>query len=270
MDGLFREEVVAQRKDSTLGQVTVPTGRWFAADSWVPFFGRPRVPVLLQSETGECGLACIAMVAAYHGEHSDVASLRRRFSTSARGLTLAQLISIGQRLSLSPRALRLELADLSQIRCPAILHWDLNHYVVLERMHGQRAVIVDPSCGRRTVSAGTLSVSFTGVALELEPSPSFKRRREKTPLSLMSFLGESPGLVGAMARLLVLSLLLQGTVLVGPLFGQVVIDRVIAESNPDLLTIVSVAFLALAVVQVGVSAVRGWMVVVLGANLRLI
>lgn len=269
MDDLFREEVIAQRAGRSLGRVTLPATSLPANGEWISFFGGTRVRVMLQTESAECGLACLAMVASYHGADADLATLRRRWAVSTRGATLAQLISISQGVDLSPRPLRLDLDDLARLRCPAILHWNLDHFVVLERVHGNRARIVDPAIGRRTVSGDELSASFTGIALELEPTRQFEPRREPSRLPLASFFTGTPGLYGALARLLGLSLALQALVLVAPLFSQLVIDKVIADGDTGLLTISALAFLLVAAIQVCIGGVRGWYVAVLGTNLRL-
>ena len=102
------------------------------------FTGRRTVPVVLQTEAAECGLACLAMVAALYGHRSDLASLRNRFPISLKGATLAHLVQIAHRLDLGARALKLELSDIYQLSLPAVLHWDLNHFVVLTRLRGDR------------------------------------------------------------------------------------------------------------------------------------
>jgi ABC-type bacteriocin/lantibiotic exporter with double-glycine peptidase domain len=86
---------------------------------------------LLQSESSECGLACLAMLAGAHGMHIGVPELRRRFPISLKGARLGQLIHIAQQLGLQARALRLDLPDLGRLARPCILHWDLTHFVVL-------------------------------------------------------------------------------------------------------------------------------------------
>ncbi len=96
------------------------------------FGGGRRLPVLLQTEAAECGLASLGMVAAYHGHRIDLAGLRRRFTLSLKGATLAYLMQVAGRLHLAPRALRLGLEELGQLKTPCILHWDLNHFVVLK------------------------------------------------------------------------------------------------------------------------------------------
>jgi ATP-binding cassette subfamily B protein RaxB len=108
---------------------------------------------ILQSEAGECGLACLAMVAKTHGLHLDLADLRRRFPLSLKGSNLQQIIGYAAALQFSSRPVRLELEELGQLQRPCILHWDLNHFVVLKSVKGKRAVIHDPARGART--AGT-------------------------------------------------------------------------------------------------------------------
>src|SRR6185437_425736 len=92
---------------------------------------RRQLPVIFQTEATECGLACLAMIAGYHGLRTDLQSLRQRFSISLRGATLAHLIKFAGQLELSCRPIRLELEDLSYLQTPCILHWDMTHFVVL-------------------------------------------------------------------------------------------------------------------------------------------
>ena len=99
---------------------------------------------LIQSEAAECGLACLAMVAGHYGLHMDLPQMRRRFPLSLKGLRLNQLIEHAQQLGLNARALRLEMQDLGQLKLPCILHWDLNHFVVLARVGRKKAVLLDP------------------------------------------------------------------------------------------------------------------------------
>ena len=92
---------------------------------------RPRLPVILAAEAAECGLACLTMVARFHGHDIDLNGLRQRFALSLSGASLGSLMRLADALALSGRALRVELEMLGKVRLPAILHWDLNHFVVL-------------------------------------------------------------------------------------------------------------------------------------------
>jgi ATP-binding cassette subfamily B protein RaxB len=232
------------------------------------FFGRRRVPVVLQSEAAECGLACLAMVAGYHGLKTDLTSLRRRWSLSQKGITLAHLIGMARDLHLSPRALRLELQDLPALVRPAILHWDLDHFVVLEQVARSHIRIVDPAVGRRRVPMREVSRRFTGVALELQPAAGFQRRRDPPPLPLSAFITGARGLGAALLRILLLSAALQTFALMLPLFGQIVIDEIAVSGDRNLLAILGVAFLLLTGIHVCVAGVRGWLVATLAATLR--
>src|SRR5262245_32011505 len=95
------------------------------------FSGRQTTPLILQTEGAECGLACLAMVASFHGHRIDLASLRQKHAISLQGATLVTLIHIATNLQLDSRPVRLELEHLDKLTLPAILHWDFNHFVVL-------------------------------------------------------------------------------------------------------------------------------------------
>ena len=140
-------------------------------------FGR-QVPLVMQSEAAECGLACLAMIAGAHGYRTDLLSLRQRFAISLKGATLKSLIDIAAALHLSARPLRLELEDLGKLQTPCILHWDLNHFVVLKRVlrNGAGILIHDPARGEVRVPMTEVSTRFTGVALELTPTPRFEKK----------------------------------------------------------------------------------------------
>ena len=136
-------------------------------------FGAKRVPVILQTEAAECGLACLAMVAAYHGMRTDLPTLRRRFALSLKGVTLADLVRMASALQLNARPLRAELGHLPQLAVPCVLHWDLNHFVVLASVRGGVAEIHDPAHGVRRMRLSEVSAHFTGIALELSPAADF-------------------------------------------------------------------------------------------------
>ena len=142
------------------------------------FTGRRRLPLVLQTEAAECGLACLAMVACYHGHRVDLNNLRRRYPVSLKGATLRGLIQVAGHFQLTARPLRFELDHLAQLQLPAIVHWDMNHFVVLKAANG-RGQSHDPAQGERWLSIAEASKHLTGVALELSPAESFARRNER-------------------------------------------------------------------------------------------
>lgn len=141
--------------------------------------------VTLQVESQECSLACLVMIAGHHGLHLDLMSLRRRFSISIKGTSLAQLMRYAQNLEFSCRPLRLELDDMSKLRIPCILHWDMNHFVVLDKVSRSRLYLLDPARGRRVLTLSEASRHFTGVALELTPNASFRPAQQRAQIRLL-------------------------------------------------------------------------------------
>ena len=219
--------------------------------------GRRRLPMIRQAEAAECGLACIAMVAGYHGYDTDLPTLRRQFSLSIKGATLKTLMDVAGQLALGSRALRCELDELSELRTPAILHWGMNHFVVLRRVRGARIEIHDPALGVRTVDRAEASRSFTGIALELTPNEGFQRKRERALLRLASLVRLDPGTRRGLLQALVLSLILELGVLASPFYMQFVIDEAILKGDADFLAAIAVAFALVTVFQVIAAALRG-------------
>lgn len=214
--------------------------------------------VILQGEAAECGLACLAMIAAHYGNVNDMAGMRRQFPVSQRGVTVAELISHASALEMGARPLRLELADLPGLKLPCILHWNLNHFVVLTRvLRGTRGVIVlDPALGERRLSLSQVSASFTGIALELTPTPRFERHDHTAPLSLRDLIGPVRGLRRATLQLLSWSAALELFAVVLPIFNQVVIDEVILSGNRPFLATLFCAFLLLIAIYTAIDYAR--------------
>ena len=140
--------------------------------------GGKKIPVILQSEAADCGLACLAMVCSYYGYETDMAVLRQRFMISNHGTNLRGLISIAGKLNLSSRALRAESTAVNKLQLPCIVHWDMNHFVILKKVKHNRVVIVDPAIGERSLRLSEFNQSFTGVVLELSPTSKFEKIKE--------------------------------------------------------------------------------------------
>lgn len=227
---------------------------------------RKRLPVVVASEGAECGLVCLAMIGGYHGHDIDLNGLRQRFPISMGGATLRNLMQIAAQLSLTPRALRVGLKALSQVSLPAILHWDLNHFVVLKSISGKNAVIHDPASGARHLSLEELSKHFTGVVLELSPAANFTRiEAKKKPLRLQDLWSRLIGIWPAIFQVLALSFTLQIAAFALPFQIQLVVDEAIGRADKDLLTVLALGFGALTLVHAGLEAIRAWMLRILGS-----
>src|SRR3954462_5335342 len=156
---------------------------------YLNFRGRARLPVILQTEAAECGLACLAMVTSYFGHRIDIDTLRRRHPVSLKGVTLRSLIDVPRHLKLACRPLRIEIAHLGKLRLPAILHWDMNHFVVLKAASRKENVIPAPSPGERRVPSAGASKRMTGGAVETWPLADFSIKDERARRPRSAFFG---------------------------------------------------------------------------------
>jgi ATP-binding cassette subfamily B protein RaxB len=228
-----------------------------------------RLPMILQTEAAECGLACIAMVGAQHGLDSDLPSLRQRFPLSLKGATMADLVRLAGQLQFNARALRAEMAHLPGLVLPCILHWDLNHFVVLIEVNRGVAVIHVPARGVRRLSLAEVSRHFTGVVLELTPQAEFKPHTERQTVTVRQLLGRVTGLRRSLLQIFGLALALEAFLLLTPFFMQWVVDSVLVSLDRDLLVTLGVGFGLLVLIQVATGAIRSWAVLHLSTTLNL-
>lgn len=226
------------------------------------------MPVIRQTESAECGLACLAMVGSWHGFHSDMSTLRARFS-AGKGMTLHNMIDCATELKLSCRALQLEPEEYSALKLPCILHWDLNHFVVLKQVRNDEIVIHDPDKGRVVMSVLRSGKHFTGVALELIPSPNFEARDERKKIKLRQLTGQTPGLISALVKILIFSVALQMFSLGVPLLNQMVIDNVLVTADRSLLLIIIIAISLIAFTQMLLSLAQKWACVFMSENFNM-
>ncbi|HSW26624.1 MAG TPA: peptidase domain-containing ABC transporter, partial [Burkholderiaceae bacterium] len=204
-----------------------------------------------------------------HGLDTDLATLRRRFSMSLKGVTLVELVRMADALQLASRPLRAELGQIEHLRTPCVLHWDMNHFVVLVSVRRGVALIHDPAHGERRLKMAELSPHFTGVALELQPMPGFAPRQERQAVRWRELMGPVGGLGRALTQIFVLALALEAFVLLSPYFMQWVVDDVLVSANRDLLITLGIGFGLLVLIQTATSTARSWAVLALSASLNL-
>lgn len=231
--------------------------------------GKKQLPVIRQTESAECGLACIAMIACWFGLKTDLPTLRERFSVSNQGMTLERLIECAASINLSSRALRLESEDIKSLSLPCILHWDLNHFVVLHKVHRNRLIIHDPVRGKISISLKEAGKHFTGVALELNPAVGFTSRDERKKINLRQLTGKTPGLLPAMLRIITFALVLEALALGGPLLNQLVIDEVLVAADRNLLSLIIIGLLLLSFTQMLLSLACQWASITLSVNFNM-
>jgi ATP-binding cassette subfamily B protein RaxB len=227
-----------------------------------------KLPQVFQTEAAECGLACLAMIAGYHGAQIDMPALRQRFSLSLRGATLAHIIRFAGALDLTGRPLRVELEDLAYLKTPCILHWKMDHFVVLKKVTRKYVYLHDPSTGPKRITLAEASRYFTGVALELTPTASFAPRDDRHPLRLRDLIGRVTGLKRALSQVFLLAAALELFSIVSPLFLQLTVDKVLAAFDRNLLATLAIGFMLLIALQSLIGALRSWTTLYFGTSLK--
>ncbi|MFT5210935.1 MAG: ATP-binding cassette subfamily B protein RaxB [Flavobacterium sp.] len=233
--------------------------------------GGHHLPSILQAEAAECGIACMAMVATWHGYQCSLFTMRQRFGSSSRGATLQSLMGFADALELTPRALRIELKELKSLSLPAILHWNFNHFVVLKSINRNKVIIHDPAVGIRTYSLEEVGQRFTGIALELNPRSTFgasiDKNEPKNVLKIWDFWRGAVGLKSSLVQILILSLLIQAFALTTPFYMQLVVDEVLVKHDAELLLVLGLGFSGLMFISVITKAIRGYSSIYLSMQL---
>jgi ATP-binding cassette subfamily B protein RaxB len=209
------------------------------------------------------------MIANHHGHRTDLPEFRRRFSVSLKGASLNRLMGIAQQLGFQTRALRLDLEHLGRLQTPCILHWNLDHFVVLAKVGRRSVTVLDPAYGERELDFDEVSRHFTGVALELTPGAEFQKQAAPPAIRLSQLTGPVRGLWRALAQILLLSVALQVFVLLAPFYMQWVVDQALVSADRDLLTVLGLGFGLAVLLQVAIGLLRGWALVFLSTRLGL-
>lgn len=229
---------------------------------------RRRVPVLQQMEMVECGAACLAMMLSYYGRATSVAEMREFCGVGRDGLTALAIVKAARAHGLEVRALSLRENDFQAIALPAIVHWEFNHFVIVERWSPHAVVLVDPASGRRSVSAEEFDRSFTGIVLTMKPGAKFVPRSMRNRTTLRSYMTRYAGIAPrAVGQILLASLLLQLFGLVTPVFTEIIVDRIIPFHLQNALLLVSLGLLLLIISQGVTSLIRGSVLTYLQARI---
>lgn len=228
-----------------------------------------KIPIFLQSQSAECGSACLAAIANWHGYGVDLVELRRRFPVGQKGTTLRQLMANADAMGFSSRPLRLEMSELGELKLPCIAHVNLNHFIVLHRVSKSWVRFMDPAVGERRLSMAEFSKQFTGVALELSPRSDFEKKAPPALVSLKELTGKVIGLKSALAKIFAMAFALECFAIAAPLVNQLVVDDAITSHDDDLLTLLIIGFLLLLVAQTAIGLARRWIVMVLSQSIQL-
>lgn len=228
-----------------------------------------KLALVRQTESAECGVACLAMIADWHGHKISLRHLRTKFGITQHGMSFARLIECAELLKLSGRAVRLDLSELEQLSAPCILHWNLNHFVVLKSVKGKRVEIHDPANGEVHLTLSEVNKHFTGIALELSPTHEFKKRDEKEKVRVLDLIGKTIGLKASLIKIFLFALVLEALALLMPMLNQIVIDEVLVGYDENLLILIIIAVFLITATQTLIGLAKDWATITLSVNFNM-
>lgn len=240
--------------------------------SWLKalqFNGKSKTPVILQTEYAECGLACIAMCSAYHGYSVPLAHLRARYQVGLKGMDLGQIIDVAADLGFISRPMRCDVHDVKTLILPALIHWDMEHFVVLVKVSRDRFVIHDPAIGKREFNRVEFAEHYTGIAMELEPAKDFDKMPPLPSMQLQQLWSDMSGFKRALLKLFCLSVFIQFLVLLTPYYMQLVVDEVLLSGDVALLKVLAFGFAILISIKVISEWLRDYLILRLSSMLNL-
>lgn len=232
-------------------------------------FSKPTLPMIYQAESTECSLACLAMVCGWYGRDTTLPALREHYPVSLRGATLKEVIHLAAQVGLSGRPVRCEIPNLRNLRKPALLHWDFEHFVVLKAYHKNHIVIHDPAAGVLTLTHEEVSKHFTGIALELSPTQDFMQAKIGDRLTLHGLAKISRGLWPFVAQVIWLTASLELLALLSPLFLKTVIDVGLANEDFGFIGALTLGFAGVALIHSIMSFARDYLILYFGAHFNL-
>src|SRR5947209_12331286 len=241
---------------------------WLALRTMIQKMPRKHVPQVSQMSAVECGFACLAMILTYYGRKTSVSELSTRYGVGRDGLSALGIVRAARSYGMRVRAISLQYNDFRFVKLPAIVHWEFNHFLIVERWSRKRIDVVDPARGRYRLTHDEFDAGFTGVVITLEPGVTFDRHtapsRRAFRTYVLQYIQQAPTtflqLLGASLLLLVIGLAL-------PLLTKVVVDQVLPFRMDNVMTVLGIGILALFLSQTVATLLREWLLVYLRARI---
>jgi HlyB family type I secretion system ABC transporter len=208
-----------------------------------------RVHELRQMSAVECGACCLAMILNYYGHATTVSDVQERCGVGRDGLSALAIVKAARQYGLRVRTVSLKKNDFRFITFPAIVHWEFNHFMVVERWTSRYVDVLDPALGRRKLSHEEFEAGFTGILIMLEPGAQFAQQASTRALSLWTYLRSLPRMQGVVGQIIGLSFLLQLLGLGAPLLTELRVDYIIPTKANNLLMLLGMSMLFLILIQ---------------------
>jgi NHLM bacteriocin system ABC transporter peptidase/ATP-binding protein len=211
---------------------------------------RVKVPQILQLEASECGAASLAMVLAYFGRWVGLDQARVDCGVSRDGSKASNVLAAARTYGMTAKGYRKEVAGLADLAMPLIIHWNFNHFLVLEGFRGEEVWLADPASGRRVVSMAEFSESYTGIALSVVPGESFAPGGRR-PRPVRAIARRLKGSEGAVALIVLLAFTLVLPAIAIPAFAKAFIDGVLVDDQSGWLKPLIIGLVATALLRGG-------------------
>ncbi|GER90303.1 NHLP family bacteriocin export ABC transporter peptidase/permease/ATPase [Dictyobacter vulcani] len=214
----------------------------------LPFIDNKKVPVILQMSAVECGAACLAMILHYYGRKTGVAEIRNHYNIGRDGLSARSIVQAARDYGLRVRAISMQRNDFRFVSLPAIVHWEFNHFIVVEHWTPQYVDVLDPAVGRKRLTGEQFNDGFTGIVMLMEPGNNFSRVAEPRTLTLKSYarqyIRRAPMIF---VQMIMASILLQLFGLAVPLLTKVIVDQVLPLHLNSVMPILAIGMVVLIV-----------------------
>jgi ATP-binding cassette subfamily B protein len=228
---------------------------------------RRKVPEILQINAVECGAACLAMILSYYGRTTGISELHQHANPGRDGLSALSIAQTARHYGLKVRTISLAVNDFRFIPLPAIVYWEFNHYLVVERWSPSFVDVVDPAVGRKRLPTEEFDAGFTGIVFLFEPGSMFDTRKRKQKISLQTYLlqyfKQSPFVF---LQTLLISLLLQVFGLIIPIVTKIVIDQILPRRMVNILPLLGIGLPLILLAQLATMLLRSSLLVYLQAR----
>lgn len=218
--------------------------------------GVAKVPVIMQMEALECGAASLAMILAYYDKWIPLEQVRFDCGVSRDGSNARNLLRAARSYGLTAKGYRYEPDDLKKEgKFPCIIHWNFNHFVVLNGFRKGKAVLNDPAKGTYAVPMKTFDESFTGICLFFEPGEDFVPEGKQT--SMLAYAKKRLKGAGAAVAFIVLTSIISSLLgIITPAFSRIFLDRLLTGENPEWLLPFTLALAGVSVIQLLVAWIQ--------------
>ena len=203
------------------------------------------IPEMRQVTAVECGAACLAMVLNYFGYATSISEVQEKCRVGRDGLTALEIVKSARSYDLRVRAVSLKLEDFRFVTLPAIIHWEFNHFLIVERWSANHVDVVDPAVGRRRLTFEEFDEGFTGVAIMVEPGAQFEQKAPQKTLTPLSYMRSLLNVRTIILQIIGVSLLLQGLGLASPILTEIITDRVLPTKDFSMLQLLGIGMLVL-------------------------